>query len=56
MNDGASALLIMSAEKAKELGLKTFSKYVVGATAGLEPEIMGLGPILLLEKHCNVLI
>ncbi|WP_053363518.1 acetyl-CoA C-acyltransferase [Bacillus sp. FJAT-27251] len=45
VNDGASALLLMSAEKAKELNLKPLVKYVVGATAGLEPRVMGLGPI-----------
>ncbi len=45
VNDGASALLLMSAAKAKELNLKPLAKYVAGATAGLEPEVMGLGPI-----------
>ncbi|WP_394187991.1 acetyl-CoA C-acyltransferase [Paenisporosarcina quisquiliarum] len=45
VNDGASALLIMSADKAKELNIKPLAKYVAGATAGLEPEVMGLGPI-----------
>ncbi|MCM3537856.1 acetyl-CoA C-acyltransferase [Priestia endophytica] len=50
VNDGASALLIMSTDKAKELGLRPLVKYVVGATAGLEPSIMGLGPILATRK------
>jgi len=50
VNDGASALLIMSAEKAKQLGLKPLVKYVVGATAGLEPRVMGLGPIYASRK------
>lgn len=50
VNDGAAALLIMSAEKAKELGLTPLVKYVVGATAGLEPAIMGLGPIFATRK------
>ena len=45
VNDGACALLLMSAEKAKELNLKPLAKYVTGATAGLEPAVMGLGPI-----------
>ncbi|MBO0600531.1 acetyl-CoA C-acyltransferase [Sporosarcina sp. E16_3] len=45
VNDGACALLLMSAEKAKELNLKPLAKYVAGAIAGLEPAIMGLGPI-----------
>lgn len=50
VNDGASALLIMSADRAKELGLKPLVKYVVGATAGLEPAIMGIGPIFATRK------
>ncbi|MBY0121809.1 3-oxoadipyl-CoA thiolase [Bacillus sp. S/N-304-OC-R1] len=50
VNDGASALLLMSAEKAKELGLKPLVKYVTGATAGLEPAVMGLGPIYASRK------
>jgi 3-oxoadipyl-CoA thiolase len=45
VNDGASAILIMSADKAKELNIKPLAKYVVSATAGLEPRVMGLGPI-----------
>lgn len=50
VNDGASAVLLMSAEKAKELGLKPLAKYVVGAVAGLEPTVMGLGPIYATQK------
>ncbi|QNK86662.1 acetyl-CoA C-acyltransferase [Sporosarcina sp. resist] len=50
VNDGACALLLMSAEKAKELNLKPLAKYVAGATAGLEPAVMGLGPIIASKK------
>ena len=50
VNDGAAALLVMSAEKAKELGLKPLAKYVTGAVAGLEPAVMGLGPIYASRK------
>ncbi|MEH7380309.1 acetyl-CoA C-acyltransferase [Bacillus sp. JJ1533] len=50
VNDGASALLLMSAEKAEQLGVKPMARYVVGATAGLEPSIMGLGPIYATRK------
>lgn len=50
VNDGASALLLMSAEKAKELNLTPLAKYVAGATAGLEPNVMGLGPIYATRK------
>lgn len=45
INDGASALLVMSAKKAKELGLKPLARYVTSGAAGLEPAVMGLGPI-----------
>ncbi|MGP4071091.1 thiolase family protein [Piscibacillus sp. B03] len=45
VNDGASALLVMSAEKAQELNLKPMARYISGATVGLEPAVMGLGPI-----------
>ena len=50
VNDGASALLLMSAEKAKELGIKPLVKYVTSATAGLEPSIMGIGPVFATRK------
>ncbi len=50
VNDGASALLLMSAEKAEELGVKPLVTYKVGATAGLEPSVMGLGPIFATRK------
>src|SRR5690606_12936419 len=45
INDGASALLLMSADKAKELGLKPLAKYMTSAVSGVEPRVMGLGPI-----------
>lgn len=53
VNDGASALLLMTAEKAKALGVKPLAKYVVSATAGLEPSVMGLGPIYATQKALN---
>jgi 3-oxoadipyl-CoA thiolase len=45
LNDGASAVLIMSAEKAKELGKKPMARVVASAAAGVPPRIMGTGPI-----------
>jgi 3-oxoadipyl-CoA thiolase len=45
VNDGASALLIMSSEKAKSLGMKPLAKYVISAVAGVEPSCMGIGPV-----------
>ncbi|UAL45591.1 3-oxoadipyl-CoA thiolase [Sutcliffiella horikoshii] len=50
VNDGASALLLMSAEKAKELGLKPLARYITSAAAGLTPSIMGIGPIYATRK------
>lgn len=50
VNDGASALLIMSREKAEQLGVTPLVTYKTGATAGLEPAVMGLGPIYSTRK------
>ncbi|KML40878.1 thiolase family protein [Cytobacillus firmus] len=50
VNDGASALLLMSEEKARELGLKPLGSYIVSAAAGLEPSIMGAGPVYSTQK------
>ena len=44
LNDGAAALLLMSAEKAAALGLKPMARFVSAAAAGVEPRIMGVGP------------
>jgi len=45
VNDGAAALLLMSGEKAKELGLKPLGRWVASAVAGVSPRTMGYGPI-----------
>ena len=45
LNDGAAAVLLMSEDKAKELGLKPRARILASATSGLEPEIMGVAPI-----------
>ncbi len=45
INDGAAALLLMSDGKAKELGLTPLARIVASAAAGVEPRVMGLGPI-----------
>src|SRR3954463_11352485 len=50
LNDGAAAVLVMSAEKADKLGLKPRARIIASAVAGLRPEIMGLGPIPAVEK------
>jgi acetyl-CoA C-acetyltransferase len=45
INDGAAALLLMSADRAEEKGLASFGRIVSWATCGVDPEIMGTGPI-----------
>jgi 3-oxoadipyl-CoA thiolase len=45
INDGAAALLLMSAEKAKELGLEPMARWIVSSVAGVSPRTMGYGPI-----------
>jgi acetyl-CoA acetyltransferase family protein len=45
INDGAAALLLMSDGKAKELGLTPWARVVASAAAGVEPRVMGLGPV-----------
>lgn len=45
LNDGAAAVMLMSEAKAKELGLTPLAYVVAGSSAGLAPEIMGLGPV-----------
>ncbi len=49
-NDGASALLIMSAAKAEALGLKPIARFVAHATAGVDPRVMGIGPVPAVKK------
>ena len=50
LNDGAAASLIMSADKAKELGLKPRARIITAATWGNEPEYMGVAPIGAIKK------
>ncbi len=45
LNDGAAALLLMSAEKAASLGLRPLARWVASAAAGVSPRLMGLGPV-----------
>jgi acetyl-CoA acyltransferase len=49
-SDGAAAALVMSAERAEELGLKPMARFVSFATAGVPPEIMGIGPAVAIPK------
>lgn len=50
INDGAAALVLMSREKAEELGIKPLAKIVAYASGGVDPAIMGYGPVASTEK------
>jgi acetyl-CoA C-acetyltransferase len=50
LNDGASAIIMMSADKAKELGLKPLARVVTGANGSVEPRIMGMGVVPAVHK------
>jgi acetyl-CoA acyltransferase len=49
-SDGAAAALVMSEEKARELGLQPMARYAGFAVAGVPPEIMGIGPVVAIPK------
>ena len=50
INDGAAAVVVMTEEKAKELGVKPMAEFVAGALAGVDPSIMGIGPVAATKK------
>lgn len=50
INDGAAAIVVMSEEKAKELGIKPMATWIGGELAGVEPRIMGIGPVASTRK------
>ena len=50
MSDGAAAAVVMSADRAQQLGIKPLARYVSFATAGYKPEEMGLGPVFAIPK------
>jgi len=50
MSDGAAAVLVMSDDKAAALGVKPLARFVAYATAGVPPEIMGIGPVQAIPK------
>ena len=50
INDGAAAIVVMSEEKAKELGVTPMATFVAGALGGVDPSIMGVGPVAATEK------
>ncbi len=50
MSDGAAAVVVMDAARARELGLEPLGRFVAFATAGVEPERFGIGPVLAIRK------
>ena len=50
INDGAAAVVVMTEEKAKELGVKPMATFVAGALGGVRPEVMGVGPVASTKK------
>lgn len=50
INDGAAAVVVMSEEKAKELGVTPMASWVAGALGGVRPEVMGIGPVASTNK------
>ncbi|MBR2950628.1 MAG: acetyl-CoA C-acetyltransferase [Lachnospiraceae bacterium] len=50
INDGAAAIVVMSEEKAIELGVKPMATWVAGALAGVDPSVMGIGPVAAVKK------
>ena len=50
INDGAAAVVVMTEEKAKELGVTPMAEFVAGALAGVDPSIMGIGPVAATKK------
>ena len=49
-SDGAAAVLLMTADRAKELGLAPLARFITFASAGVEPDVMGVGPIKAVPK------
>lgn len=54
INDGAAAIVVMSEEKAKELGVKPMATFVAGALGGCDPKIMGIGPVPATKKAMKI--
>ncbi|HEV8102647.1 MAG TPA: acetyl-CoA C-acyltransferase [Gaiellaceae bacterium] len=50
LNDGAAAVVVMSADRARELGVKPRARIIASSVSGVEPEIMGVGPIEAVRK------
>jgi acetyl-CoA acyltransferase len=53
-SDGAAAAIVMSSDKAKELGIKPVAKFIAYATAGVSPDFMGIGPVAAIPKALKI--
>jgi acetyl-CoA C-acetyltransferase len=53
INDGAAVVIMMSGDKAKDLGLQPLARYVASASAGVDPAIMGYAPVYAVQKLLN---
>jgi acetyl-CoA acyltransferase len=53
-SDGAAAAIVLSADKAKDLGLKPVARFVAYATAGVSPDYMGIGPVAAIPKALKI--
>ena len=53
INDGAAAIIVMSEDKAKELGITPMATWIAGELAGVDPSIMGIGPVAATKKVLN---
>jgi acetyl-CoA acyltransferase len=54
MSDGAAAVVVMSEERAKQLGIKPLARFIAYATAGCPPEVMGIGPVYAIPKVLKI--
>jgi acetyl-CoA acyltransferase len=50
MSDGAAAVVVMSEDRARSLGIQPLGRFVAYATAGVRPEVMGIGPVVAIPK------
>ena len=54
MSDGGAAAVVMSSDRAKDLGLKPIARFVAFATAGVSPDVMGIGPVFAIPKALKI--
>ncbi|HSO75271.1 MAG TPA: acetyl-CoA C-acyltransferase [Blastocatellia bacterium] len=54
MSDGGAAAVVMSSDRAKDLGLKPLARFVAFATAGVSPDVMGIGPVFAIPKALKI--